>query len=269
MEDADHVQSSRLGSAVRSEVLGRVELVDEGRRRRVARADDLHDSAAREVPHEQPAPLEGQRTKTVRHERVERVPRELEHPRSVPSELVGPSRYAARMARAKKTIARREAAKEAARGADRTVATNRRARHEYEILETIECGIVLQGSEVKSLREGTAQIADGYARVDDGELWLFQTHIPPWRTGVGFSAHDPDRRRKLLVHRRQIDELLGRTRAQPLTLIPLRVYFSGGKVKVELAVAKGKKLYDRRQELAKRDAERDMARALRGAERLG
>ena len=132
------------------------------------------------------------------------------------------------MARAKRQIARREAAKEAARGQDRTVATNRRARHEYEILDRIECGIVLHGSEVKSLREGTAQIVEGYARVDDGELWLFQTHIPPWKTGVGFSAHDPDRRRKLLVHRRQIDELLGRTRAQPLTLIPLRVYFHGG-----------------------------------------
>ncbi|HLK46348.1 MAG TPA: SsrA-binding protein SmpB [Acidimicrobiales bacterium] len=173
------------------------------------------------------------------------------------------------MARAKRMIARREAAKEAQRGADRTVATNRRARHEYEILDRYECGIVLQGSEVKSLREGTAQIADGYARVDDGELWLHQTHVPPWRTGVGFSAHDPDRRRKLLLHRRQIDELLGRTRAQPLTLIPLRLYFTGGKVKVELGLAKGRKLHDRRQELARRDAELDMARAARGAERFG
>jgi SsrA-binding protein len=172
------------------------------------------------------------------------------------------------MARAKRTIARRDAAREAARGQDRTVATNRRARHDYEILERIECGIVLHGSEVKSLREGTAQIADGYARVDDGELWLFQTHIPPWKTGVGFSAHDPDRRRKLLAHRRQIDELLGRTRTQPLTLVPLRVYFSEGKVKVELAVAKGKHRYDKRQDLAKRDAERDMARVVRQAERL-
>jgi len=166
-------------------------------------------------------------------------------------------------------IARRDAARDAARAQDRTVATNRRARHEYEILERIECGIVLQGSEVKSLREGAAQIADGYARVDDGELWLYQTHVPPWRTGVGFSAHDPDRRRKLLVHRRQLDELLGRTRTQPLTLIPLRLYFTGGRVKVELAVARGKRLYDRRQALARRDAERDMARAARGAERMG
>lgn len=173
------------------------------------------------------------------------------------------------MARAKRQIARRDAAREAARGQDRTVATNRRARHEYEILERIECGIVLHGSEVKSLREGTAQIGEGYARIDEGELWLYQTHVPPWKTGVGFSAHDPDRRRKLLLHRRQVDELLGRTRAQPLTLVPLRLYFTGGRLKVELAVAKGKKLYDRRQALAKRDAERDMARAARGAERLG
>jgi SsrA-binding protein len=171
------------------------------------------------------------------------------------------------MARAKRQIARRDAKKEAQRGQDRTVATNRRARHEYEILDRLECGIVLHGSEVKSLREGTAQIADGYARVDDGELWLYQTHVPPWRTGVGFSAHDPDRRRKLLVHRREVDELLGRTRAQPLTLIPLRLYFADGRVKVELALAKGKRLYDRRQDLARRDAERDMARAARGAER--
>ena len=126
---------------------------------------------------------------------------------------------------------------------------------------------MLQGSEVKSLREGTATIGEGYARVDDGELWMYQTHIPPWHTGTGFGAHDPDRRRKLLVHRRQIDELLGRTRAQPLTLIPLRLYFSQGKVKCEIAVAKGKRLYDRRQELAKRDAQRDMARAMRGEER--
>ncbi len=151
---------------------------------------------------------------------------------------------------------------------DRTVATNRRARHDYEVLERIECGIVLQGSEVKSLREGAAQIADGFARVDDGELWLYQTHIPPWRTGTGFGAHDPDRRRKLLVHRRQLDELLGRTRTQPLTLIPLRLYFHEGKVKVELALARGKRRYDKRQDLARRDAERDMARAARHSDRL-
>src|ERR1700685_1854482 len=107
------------------------------------------------------------------------------------------------MARAKKQIAKRAAAREE-RGSDRTVATNRRARREYEFLETFECGIVLQGSEVKSLREGKAQINEAYARVDDGEMWLFQMHIPPWQYSTGFGAHDPDRKRKLLLHRHQI-----------------------------------------------------------------
>jgi SsrA-binding protein len=173
------------------------------------------------------------------------------------------------VARAKKTLEKRERAKAEAAGRDRVVATNRRARHDFEILETIECGLVLTGSEVKSLREGKAQIADGYARVDEGELWLFATHIPPWGYAVGFGSHDPDRRRKLLVHRRQVDELLGKTRAQPLTLIPLRVYFSDGRVKVELALARGRKLHDRRQALATRDAEREMARVRRNVEKFG
>ena len=104
------------------------------------------------------------------------------------------------MARAKKQIAKRAAAREE-RGSDRTVATNRRARREYEFLETFEAGIVLQGSEVKSLREGKAQLSEAYARVDDGEMWLFQMHIPPWQFATGFGAHDPDRKRKLLLHR--------------------------------------------------------------------
>ena len=103
---------------------------------------------------------------------------------------------------------------------DRTVATNRRARREYEFLETFEGGIVLQGSEVKSLREGKAQISEAYARVDDGEMWLFQIHIPPWQFATGVGAHDPDRKRKLLLHRGQIDELVGKTQQQSLTLIP-------------------------------------------------
>jgi len=172
------------------------------------------------------------------------------------------------VARAKKVIERR-AAQRAASDGDLTVATNRRARHDYEILDTIECGIVLTGSEVKSLREGHAQIADGYARVDDGELWLFSVHIPPWSYAHGFGSHDPDRRRKLLVHRKQIDELVGKTRAQPLTLVPLKLYFTNGIAKVEIGLAKGRKLHDRRQELAKRDAEREMARASRRLEQLG
>ena len=163
---------------------------------------------------------------------------------------------------------RRDKAKAESAGRDRVVATNRRARHDFEILETVECGVVLTGSEVKSLREGKAQIVDGYARVDGGELWLFATHIPPWGYAVGVGSHDPDRKRKLLVHRREVDELLGRTKAQPLTLVPLKVYFKEGRVKVELAVARGRKMHDRRQELAKRDAEREMARALRNDEKF-
>lgn len=172
------------------------------------------------------------------------------------------------MARAKKMAAKRAAAREG-RGGDRIVATNRRARHDYEVLETIEAGIVLQGSEVKSLRDGKAQLADAYARVDDGELWLFGVHIPPWQFASGWGAHDPDRKRKLLVHRKQIDELMGRTQQQSLTLVPLSLYFKDGKAKVQLAVARGKKLYDKRQAMLTRDAEREAARAVRNAQRWG
>ena len=172
------------------------------------------------------------------------------------------------MARAKRMQERRAQSRADALGQDKVVATNRRARHDFEILETVECGIVLTGSEVKSLREGKAQIGDGYARVDDGELWLFGTHIPPWTYAVGLGSHDPDRKRKLLVHRREVDELLGRTKAQPLTIVPLRLYFKEGRVKVEIAVAKGRKLHDKRQELARRDAEREMARVIRHNERM-
>ena len=168
------------------------------------------------------------------------------------------------MARAKKQIAKRAAAREE-RGSDRTVATNRRARREYEFLETYECGIVLQGSEVKSLREGKAQINEAYARVDDGEMWLFQMHIPPWQYSTGFGSHDPDRKRKLLLHRAQIDELVGKTQQQSLTLIPASLYFRDGRAKVELALAKGRRLYDKRHAIATRDMERDAAREARSA----
>jgi SsrA-binding protein len=170
------------------------------------------------------------------------------------------------MARAKRTIERRTLARSDASG-DRVVASNRRARHDYEIVETFECGLVLTGSEVKSLREGKAQIADGYGRVDDGELWLFGVHIPPWSYAVGFGSHDPDRKRKLLAHRGEIDEMVGKTRTQPLTLIPLRLYFKDGRAKVEIALARGRKHHDRRQELARRDAEREMARVTREYEK--
>ncbi|NNN01111.1 MAG: SsrA-binding protein SmpB [Acidimicrobiaceae bacterium] len=173
------------------------------------------------------------------------------------------------MARAKQIQGRRAKKKEEAQGGDRVVATNRRARYDYEIVETMECGIMLMGSEVKSLREGKAQIAESYARFDDGELWLYQMHVPPWLYAVGFGSHDPDRRRKLLVHRHEIDDWHGETKTQPLTMVPLKLYFKDGKAKVELALVKGRKQQDRRQAIAKRDADRDMARLTRSIEKYG
>ena len=150
---------------------------------------------------------------------------------------------------------------------NRLVASNRRARHDYEILDTAECGIVLQGSEVKSLREGRIALQDSYARIDDGEMWLFGVHVPPYAQANGFGAHDPDRRRKLLLHRRQIDEWMGRSKQNSLTMVPLSIYFKDGRAKVELALAKGRRRYDKRQAIAARDAGRDAAREARAATR--
>jgi SsrA-binding protein len=147
----------------------------------------------------------------------------------------------------------------------RPVASNRRARHDYEILDTVECGIVLQGSEVKSLRGGRIALQDSYARVIDGEVWLFGVHVPPYAQANGFGAHDPDRRRKLLLHRRQIDEWMGRSQQQSLTMVPLSIYFKDGRAKVELALAKGRRQYDKRHAIAARDASREAAREARAA----
>lgn len=144
---------------------------------------------------------------------------------------------------------------------NRTVAQNRRARHDYDILDTFEAGLVLAGSEVKSLREGKAQLRDTYARVHDGEVWLYGMHIPPYAFASGFGAVDPDRRRKLLLHRRQIDELGQRTSQQSLTLVPLSLYFKDGRAKVSLALARGRKLYDKRRAIAARDADLEARRA--------
>ena len=162
---------------------------------------------------------------------------------------------------------RRAKAREGASG-DRVVATNRRARHDSEIIETLECGMVLSGSEVKSLREGKAQITEAYGRIDGGELWLFQSHIPPWTYAVGFGSHDPDRKRKLLVHGRELTHLLDQTRTQPLTIVPLKMYFKDGRAKIEIALAKGRKLHDRRQAIRERDSEREMARSIRNFEKF-
>ncbi len=150
---------------------------------------------------------------------------------------------------------------EATRRNNQVVATNRKARHNYTILETFEAGVALQGTEVKSLRDGTASLADAFATVDDGEIWLRNLHIPEYHHG-SWTNHAPRRNRKLLLHRRQIDTLVGKIRDGNLTLVPLSLYFTGGKVKVELALARGKQAHDKRQALARRDADREITREL-------
>ncbi|MCV7424412.1 SsrA-binding protein SmpB [Mycobacterium yunnanensis] len=144
---------------------------------------------------------------------------------------------------------------------NQVVATNRRARHNYSILETFEAGVALMGTEVKSLREGQASLADSFATVDDGEVWLRNLHIPEYHHG-SWTNHSPRRNRKLLLHRTQIDNLIGKIRDGNLSLVPLSLYFLDGKVKVELALARGKQAHDKRQDLAKRDADREVIREL-------
>jgi SsrA-binding protein len=139
------------------------------------------------------------------------------------------------------------------------VATNRRARHKFQVLERMEAGIELQGSEVKSLRDGKAQINEAYAVVDRGEVWLRGAHIPPYLP-ASEQNHDPDRPRKLLLHRREIERLIGKTAERGLTLVPTRIYFKGPRAKVELALAKGKEGRDRRREIADRDLRRELER---------
>ena len=141
------------------------------------------------------------------------------------------------------------------------VATNRKARHDYSILEVYEAGLVLLGTEVKSLRDGKASLVDAYATVDDGEVWLRNLHIPEYHHGT-WTNHEPRRNRKLLLHRRQIDALIGKIRDGNLALIPLKLYFSEGKVKVEIALARGKRAHDKRQDMARRDAQREVVREL-------
>ncbi len=144
---------------------------------------------------------------------------------------------------------------------NQVVATNRKARHNYSILETFEAGVALMGTEVKSLREGQASLADSFATVDDGEVWLRNLHIPEYHHG-SWTNHAPRRNRKLLLHRTQIDNLIGKIRDGNLSLVPLSLYFTEGKVKVELALARGKQAHDKRQDLAKRDADREVIREL-------
>ena len=151
------------------------------------------------------------------------------------------------------------------RRADEIVLTNRKARHDYLILDVWECGIVLMGSEVKSLREHHANLQDAYARVDDGEVWLNGMHILPYAFGRG--DIDPVRRRKLLLNAHEIEDMARRSQEKGLTLVPLKVYFKAGRAKVELGLGKGKKNYDKRHALAEQDASRDVQRALRDREK--
>ena len=142
------------------------------------------------------------------------------------------------------------------------IASNRKARHDFSILDVFEAGIMLQGSEVKSLREGQVQLADAYARINDGEVWLEGVHIAPYQFAHGVGAHDPNRSRKLLLHRDQITRLNARMGQERLALVPLSLYFKDGRAKVELALAKGRTKGDKRQAIAKKDAAREIAREL-------
>ena len=142
------------------------------------------------------------------------------------------------------------------------IARNRRARHDYHIEEVYEAGLVLTGTEVKSLRAGRASLTDGFGQISDHEVWLHNVHIPEYTQGT-WTNHEPRRTRKLLMHRREIDKLARETTERGLTLVPLALYFKDGKAKVELALARGKRSYDKRQDLAARDAAREVDRALR------
>jgi SsrA-binding protein len=142
------------------------------------------------------------------------------------------------------------------------IASNRRARHDYSIIDSIEAGIVLSGSEVKALRDGHAQIGDAFARIIRGQVWLDGMHIPPYQHGHGVGAHDPNRARKLLLHRREIQKLDHEVATEHLALIPLSVYFKEGRVKVEIGVGRGRKKADKRQAMAERDSKLEIQKAL-------
>ena len=150
----------------------------------------------------------------------------------------------------------------------KVIATNRKARHDFHILDTIEAGLVLTGTEVKSLRQGRASLVDGFAQIDRGEVWLENVYIPEYAQGT-WTNHSARRKRKLLMHREQIDKLAGKSRETGMTLIPLQLYFSDGRAKVEIALAKGKKEYDKRHALRERQDKREADRAMRTRNRMG
>lgn len=145
---------------------------------------------------------------------------------------------------------------------DRLVTENRKARHDYEILETYEAGLVLTGSEVKSLRAGRANLKDSYARVDHGEAFLLNAHISPYAAASQF-GHEPERNRKLLLHRAEVDKLAGKAQERGLTIVPLKLYFKNGRAKVLLGVGRGRKAYDKREAIKRREVDRETDRAMR------
>ena len=144
----------------------------------------------------------------------------------------------------------------------KVIATNRKARHEYHFLETMEAGLVLMGSEIKSIRAGRVSLGEGFVQFDDGEAWLVNVHIAQYEP-ANVQNHEPKRRRKLLLHRREIDRLRGGTQEKGLTVVPIRLYLKDGRAKVEIAMVKGKRQYDKRQAIAKRDSQRQVERAIR------
>ena len=146
--------------------------------------------------------------------------------------------------------------------AQKNIAENRKAFHDYHILETFEAGVVLVGTEGKSIREGSANLRDSFARVEDGEVWLYNVHINPY-SHRGYSDHEPTRRRKLLLHRQEIRKLIGKTVEKGLTLVPTRLYFKNGHVKVALALARGKQAHDKRETVKRREAERETRAAVK------
>jgi SsrA-binding protein len=150
---------------------------------------------------------------------------------------------------------------------EKIIATNRKARHDYHVIDTMETGIVLTGTEVKSLREGKANLKDSYARVQNEEVYLYNTHISPYSEG-SYNNHEPLRQRKLLLHKKEIRKLIGKVQEKGLTMVPLKLYFKNGKVKVELAIVRGKKMYDKRRDIDKRESEREIKRHL-SAKRIG
>ena len=146
--------------------------------------------------------------------------------------------------------------------AQRIAAENRKALHDYHILETFEAGLVLQGTEVKSIREGRVNLRDSFARVEDGEIWVYNIHISAY-SHRGYADHEPTRRRKLLLHRQEIRKLIGKTVERGMTLVPLRLYFKGGKVKLAISLAKGKKDYDKRETIKRREVDRETRAAMK------